>query len=232
MASSKLKAKTLDRTTLYYGKFEYRVVLKSPHMFYSWNCKTIDDFRNRIAEICEDYDANTDNPNWMTWRRPRPQVELWEYELLENIFNLSKKYKLKQDFTLRRENTTCCIYTSNNKLLKEVMKFAPDAKVDQVVLMPTGTMTFKKEPPAKYRAYTSNRKMSMNFKEEFNDYLARTPDVSPSNAFYTYLQRPTVTHVPWLWDKYYIDYNDEKNLMMIMLMFPGMIGKKYKLEKK
>jgi hypothetical protein len=89
-------------------------------------------------------------------------------------------------------------------------------------------MLFKREPPAKYRAYTTNGKMPSDFKESFMDYITRTPDVRPSSSFMNYFGRRNT----YLWDKYYIDYDDEKNLMMIMLMFPGMIGKKYKLEKK
>ena len=233
MASSKLKAKTVERTALYYGKYEYRAVVNSPNMFYTWSCKTIDQFKSRIQEITLEYEQNSDKPNWLTWRRPKPIIEDWEYELIENVLNLEQKYKIKQDFTLRREGNNCCIYTSNKKLLTEVLSFAPDAKVDQVVLMPTGVLVFKREPPAKYRAYMSNRKMPLDFKEDFIEYMNRTPDIRPSNAFYTYLHRSSNGHYPpWLWDKYYIDYDDEKNLMMMTLMFPGMIGKKFKLEKK
>lgn len=227
MASSNLKAKSLDRTALYYGKFEYRVVVNSPNMFYSYSCKTIDEYKNRIIEICEDYDNNM-----YRWRK-KPIVEDWEYELIENIINLEQTYKIKKDYTLRRENTTCCIYTSNLKLVNEVLGFAPNATINRVNLMPTGVMLFKRTPPAKYRVYMSNNKMPADFKEELLSYIARTPDVTPSNAFYDYLQRTTKFHYQsYLWDKYYVDYNDDKNLMMMTLMFPGMIGKKFKLEQK
>lgn len=232
MASSKSTVKSADRTTLYYGKFEYRVVLKSPHMFYSWYCKTEDDFRKRINEILEEYKQHESEPNWFNWRRPKPNVEDWEYALIGNLLSLVTKYKAKKDFTSRRENTSWCIYTSNPDIVKELLSYKPDAEVTHVNLMPAGVMTFKKEPPAAYRAYMSNSKMASGFKEDFLEYAKRTPDLRPSNAFYTYLHRSNNYYPPYLWDKYYIDYDDEKNLMMMMLMFPGMIGKKFKLEKK
>lgn len=226
MASSNLNAKLIDRTTLYYNKYEYRVVVKSPHMFYTWYCDTIDDFRERITEATNEFD------NSKLYRfRPRP-IEDWEYELIENILDLQQKYKSTKELTCRREGQSCCIYTSDIKIVNKILSFYPEAETNQVTLMPTGVMTFKREPPAKYRAYTTNKKMPVGFKEEFIEYLNRTPDIKPSDSFYAYLHRPSQYHLPWLWDKYYIDYNDEKNLMMIMLMFPGMIGKKYKLEKK
>lgn len=228
MVSSKLKAKSVDRTTLYFNKFEYRVVLISPNMYYSWNCKTIDDYRTRIAEACSDYDSNK---SFMRWR-PKPLVEDWEYELIEKILNLGQKYIVKKDLSFRREHTKCAIYTSNTNIIKEILSFAPDAKITQVSLMPTGVMTFKRDPPAKYRAYMTNIAVSDTFKEEMAEYLARTPDVKPSDALYTFLHRLHKYPRIYLWDSYYVDYNDDKNLMMMTLMFPGAIGKRYKLEKK
>jgi hypothetical protein len=228
MASLKSKAKTTSRPSLYYGKYEYKVVVKSPHMYYTWGCKTIDDYRNRIITVCEEYDSS----RMYRWR-PRPDVEDWEYDLIEKLLNLATKYKEKVEYTTRRENKSFGIYTSNVKIVKEVLSFKPDAEITQISLMPQGVLTFKREPPAKYRAYTTNNKMPIDFKEEMKKYLARTPDVKPSNAFYEFLHRTTkFSYSPWLWSSYYLDYNDDKNLMMMTLMFPGMIGKNYKLEKK
>ena len=218
MASSKLKAKPLDRTTLYYGKFEYRVVVKN-----------IDEYRQRIDEECSYCDAHPSTSQW----RPRPDVEDWEYQLIENIFNLEKKYKVKQDYTVRREGKCRNIYTSNINIVNEILSFKPDVEITQVNLMPTGIKYFKRTPPSKYRAYMTNNKMSSEFKTDMLQYLSRTPDVRPSEAFFTFLNRISkYGYDAYLWDTYFVDYDDDKNLMMMMLMFPGAIGKKYKLEQK
>ena len=227
MASSKLKAKSIDRTSLYYGKFEYRLVVKSPNMFYSWSCKNIDEYKARILEICEDYETK----NIRYWR-PKPNPSDEEYELIENLLNLQTKYRLKQDFTFRRENETCNVYTSNVKIIKEVLSFYPNAEIARVDLAPAGTKYFKKDPPAKFRAYMTNNKVPAEFKQDMIAYLNRTSDVQASNAFYTYLNRSNHHYQTWLWDTYFVDYNDERNLTMMHLMFPGAIGRTYKLEKK
>ena len=232
MESFKLKAKTVERSTLYYSKYEYRVELASPHMFYIWNCKTIADYKATIARICASYDENEGNLKWLSWRNPKPVVEDWEYNLIENILNLNTKYKPKTDFTTRRENTKYCIYTSNIALVNEVVAFSPLADVSQVKLMPAGTITFKREPPAKYRTYMTGDKMPSSFKEEMFAYLERTPDVKPSSAFTVYLMRRNAYSYHYLQSTYFVDYNDDKNLMMMMLLFPGAIGKSFKLEKK
>lgn len=149
MASFNLKAKVVDRTALFYNKFEYRAVIKSPHMFYSWNCKNIDDYRAKIKEIVDEYEANDGNDKWFSWRRPKPEVSIEEYELIDSLLRLEQKYT-KKVLTFRRENQSCTVYTSNVNIVKEILAFAPDAQLSQVSLMPTGVLTFKKDPPAKY----------------------------------------------------------------------------------
>jgi hypothetical protein len=219
-----LETKSIDRPKLYYNKYEYRVSIKSPHMYFSNTCKTIDEYRQLISDIVNGV------KKYYTWR-PTPNVQDWEYELIDKTLTLISKNK--SALTARRENNTCNIYTNDTSIVKEIMSFYPNAVVTHVTLMPTGVMTFKKDPPAAYRAYLSNKSMPPEFKQEFLDYLGRTPDVVPSGSFYTYLNRPgRYQYQCHLWDRYYIDYNDDKNLMMITLMFPGIIGKKYKLEKK
>lgn len=231
MESLKLKVDLIDRTALYFNKHKYRAVIYTPHLFYSYNCKTPDAFRKRIDEICKEYDDNGEN--WYRWRKPRPDVQLEEYIIISGLICLKQKYKNSDEVTFRRENNTCCVYASDISVLNEIASFHPNATFNQVSLMPAGVKVFKRNPPAKYRAYMSNAKMPVDFKEEMLSYLQRTPDVRPSDSFYTYLNR-NVRHnyQSYLWDTYFVDYDDDKNLMMMMLMFPGMVGKTYKLEKK
>lgn len=227
-----MKAKEVNRTNLYYGKYEYRLVVTSPHMFYSWSCNTIDDYKQRIKEVCDDFDASGIERG-RAWRHAKPEVTDEEYQLIENLLNLPNKYTIKKDFTFRREGKNCNVYTSNTNIVKEVLSFYPNAEIAKVDLAPTGIKYFKKDPPAKYRTYMSNNKTSPDFKQDMLDYMKRTPDIYASNAFYTFLKRPYHYHYKvWLWNSYFVDYNDEKNLTMMKLLFPEAIGKTYKLEKK
>jgi len=224
MASLKLETKTIDRPKLYYNKYEYRASIKSPNMYFSNACKNIDEYRELINDIL------SGTKNYYGWR-PKPNVQDWEYELIDRVLTLISKNK--KVLTARRENETCNIYTNDADVIKEILSFYPKAILTQVSLMPTGVMTFKKDPPAAYRAYLSNKLMPYEFKQEFLEYMSRTPDIVPSSSFYTWLNRPSkFQYNCYVWDKHYIDYNDDTNLMMMTLMFPGMIGKNYKLEKK
>lgn len=230
MASLKLKVDVVERTALYFNKHEYRAVIQTPNMFYSHHCKTPDKFRERIDAVCKEYDSFGEQIRY--WRRPKPEVDLDEFIIISGLIYFKQKYKNTDVVTFRNEGNSCAIYTSDINILNEVASFAPYAACAKVSLMPAGVMVFKRNPPAKYRAYLSNKQMPIDFKTDMLEYLARTPDITPSSSFYTYLQRANYRYATYLWDKYYVDYNDDKNLMMMTLMFPGMIGKTYKLEKK
>ena len=96
-----------------------------------------------------------------------------------------------------------------------------------------GIKYFKNDPPANYRAYMTSNQMPADFKADMVEYLERTPDIRPSKSFENFLAPNRYHHSTiWLWSNYFVDYDDERNLMMMHLMFPSAIGKTYKLEKK
>ena len=228
MALSKLVIKTLDRPNLFFNKFVYRVnVTGVPSVHRINKCTNIQDYIDYIDKLYADWESSNQRyPNG--WYRTPPSSSDIDLIRVENLIGLMQKYNDKSLVTYRSENNTVCVYTSDLALAKEFADTLSVGLLTQVNPMPTGVMLFKREPPAKYRAYTTNNKMSLDFKESFVAYLERTPDVKPSSSFKNSFTR----RYNYLWDKYYVDYDDEKNLMMMMLMFPGLIGKKYKLEKK
>jgi len=232
MASSNLVIKTVDRTNLFFNKFGYRVNVSGiPSSFFIQKCVTIDDYVQRIEDNYRIWEEQSKRYSHHWYRQPLSPDEI-DLEKIGNLLTLIHRYKDKSLVTYRHEHENISVYTSDLSIAKLFAEKLGVSVITQVALAPDGVKLFKREPPAKYRAYTTNNKMSGEFKQEFLEYLSRTPDINPSDAFYTYLRRNTQNYHCWLWDTYFIDYNDEKNLMMIMLMFPGMIGKKYKLEKK
>ena len=131
-------------------------------------------------------------------------------------------------------STTWCDVEWENKYLYSVNRtnsVTKKASALQAEKSPDGIKYFKRTPPANYRVYMANRRAYESFKDDMNSYLSRTPDMVPNSTFTKFLNRPT-RYSPHLWDGYYLDYNDDRNLMMLHLMFPGLLGKTYKLEKK
>jgi hypothetical protein len=228
MALSKLVIKTLDRTNLFFNKFMYRInVTGVPSVHRINKCTNIQDYIDHIDKLYADWEQSKERYPHGWYRTPQSSTEL-DLTRIENLIGLMQKYNDKSLITYRCENSTVSVYTSDLALAKEFADTLSVGLLTQVNPMPTGVMLFKRSPPAKYRAYMTNNKVPPDFKENFVAYLERTPDVKPSSLFRNYFVR----RYTFLWEKYYVDYDDEKNLMMMMLMFPGMIGKKFKLEKK
>ena len=228
MALSKLVIKTLDRPNLFFNKFIYRVnVTGVPNARWVLKCPTILEYIDRINDRYAEWEQSKQRYPHGWYRNPPSSAEI-DSVRIENLIELMQKYNDKTIVKYRNENSTVSVYTSDLVIAKEFANTLSIGLLTQVNVMPTGIMLFKRTPPAKYRAYATNRKMPPDFNESFVAYLERTPDVKPSGSFRNSFTR----RYTYLWDRYYVDYDDEKNLMMMMLMFPGMIGKKYKLEKK
>ena len=228
MALSKLVIKKIDRPNLFFNKFTYSInVTGVPNAHWVPKCPTILEYIDRINDRYADWEQSKERYPHGWYRNPPSSAEI-DSVRIGNLIELMQKYNDKTIVKYRNEHDTVSVYTSDLDIAKEFTNTLSIGLLTQVNVMPAGIMLFKREPPAKYRAYTTSNKMPTDFKESFIAYLERTPDVKPSSSFRNYFAR----RYNYLWNKYYVDYNDEKNLMMMMLMFPGMIGKKYKLEKK
>jgi hypothetical protein len=229
MASSKLLIKKLDRTSLFFNKFAYRVIIHSvPSVSWVHKCANIQDYIDVIDDKYRVWEeTNQRYPS--SWYRIPTKSEDLDLIRIENLIDLMQTYNDKSVVSYRKEYESLSVYTTDLKLAKVFADKLSIGIITEVDPMPTGVMLFKRQPLKKYRAYVTNNKMPNEFKQEFLAYLEKTPDVKPSAAFAGYFSRARQTY---LWDKYFVDYDDEKNLMMMMLMFPGMIGKKFKLEKK
>lgn len=228
MALSKLVIKTLDRTNLFFNKFAYRVNIHSvPGVERVHKCANIQAYVDIIDDKYRVWEETHKRyPN--SWYRTPAKSSDLDLTRIENLIDLMHTYTDKSVVHYRKEYQTLSVYTTDLDIAKIFADKLSVGLITEVNPMPTGVMLFKREPPAKYRAYTTNDKMPADFKENFVAYLERTPDIKPSAS----LKSCLVGRNTWLWDTYFVDYDDERNLMMMMLMFPGMIGKKYKLEKK
>ena len=228
MALSKLVIKKLDRTSLFFNKFAYRVIIHSvPSVSWVHKCANIQDYIDVIDDKYRVWEeTNQRYPS--SWYRIPTKSEDLDLIRIENLIDLMQTYNDKSVVSYRKEYESLSVYTTDLKIAKVFADKLSIGIITEVDPMPTGVMLFKRQPLKKYRAYVTNNKMPNEFKQEFLAYLEKTPDIRPSSSLMSYFAGRNT----WLWDRYYLDYDDEKNLMMMMLMFPGMIGKKYKLEKK
>jgi hypothetical protein len=222
-ALSTSKVKVVDRKTLYFGKFSYKVDVRTKELYYTHWARDINEYREQILERVGDQDRN----------RYAKKIDpgVIDYPLVEKYLNFKQKYKNNKNLVgFRNEGDVAGIYTNDLAIINEVLAFSPKSEVVQVNPMPTGVMYFKRTPPANYRVYCKNSRQTSSTRQDIVEYLQRTPDLSPNKA----LARALSQTWPNMWthDGQYIDYNDDRNLVMMHLMFPGILGKSYKLEKK
>lgn len=231
MASSKSTIKVVEKTQLYFNKYSYKATATTTGIYYVSSAKTMADFTQLVMDRYEEWDTHKGRYPHGWYREPTPLAD-HNLVLIEQIIDIKNSLK-GSDVRFRHEYQTFSLYTNDEKLIKRLINDS-NWSIEQANVSPEGIKYFKKDPPAKFRTYLTNNKVDPNFISEMIDYLDRTSDMSASDAFYTWLRRGKrhVYNYCWLNSFHFIDYNDEKNLMMMHLMFPGAIGKTYKLEKK
>lgn len=230
MVLSKL-VKEIDKTELFFKKYQYKATISAEGVFYIRGCKTMDRFMHLVTSRYEEWKTTKDRyPRG--WYREPLSPEDHDLELIEDLINI-KANLIGADVRFRHENNSFSIYTNDDKLIQLLVNHDIRWTFEKAVVSPQGVKYFKKEPPAKFRTYMTGNKVKGDFCQEMIEYLNRTPDLYASNAFYEWLHRRGMYgNYVWLWNNHFIDYNDERNRMMMHLMFPNAIGTTYKLEKK
>lgn len=231
MALSKL-VKEIDKTELFFRKYQYKASITTIGVYWVRVSKTIEKFNNLVTRRYEEWEAQKDRyPNG--WYRAPTRLADHDLFLIENLITLKNNLK-DTDTRFRHEHETFSLYTNDQSLIDLLIKHDDRWFIEKANVSPDGVKYFKKNPPAKYRAYMTSNKVKAEFSQEMLEYLNRTPDLIPCKALEEWLHRRSsyrYSHV-WLWETHFIDYNDERNLMMLKLMFPEAIGRTYKLEKK
>lgn len=231
MASSKSTIKRVLKTQLYFNKYRYKATITTLGMYWVRSAKSLADFTTLVENRYSEWEEHKGKYPYGWYRQPE-KIENHDLILIEEVINL-KNSLATSDVRYRTENDNFSIYTNDEKLIK---RLSTNKKwmIEEVEASPAGVKYFKKDPPAKFRTYLTNNKVDPNFISEMIDYLDRTSDMFASNAFYDWLKRGRrhAYNYCWVNSFHFVDYNDEKNLMMLHLLFPGAIGKTYKLEKK
>lgn len=219
MVSIKLKVE--NKTTKYYGKFDYK--LKITHRNLRWT-HTTDNAAD--AKALYDFDVKSFGRefNYLPWQDE-------DLKVFKKIFKLKNKLPDDKSITFRREGDSLSLYSNDLDLLKTYAKGFKNVSFSRCEPSPDGVKYFINEPPAKYRVYASNKRIALQDKLDLVDYLQRTTKAKPSPSFNGFLLHPS-PHYLWLYSGYFIDLEDESILTMFRIQYPDMIGKVYKLEKK
>lgn len=218
------KLKTEIKTQLYFNQFIYKLKFKHPNLRYARDVKTFGGYLIEIKTRFERAAAQS-------WHSTPQNLTNKQESKIKHFINFRQKYiKDKENIRFRQEGDRIAIYANDINILKEVYKFMPDAALYKADVSPDGIKYFVGDPPAKFRVHMRNKQTTPEFKDDFIQYLSRTPDLKPNSVFRRFLK--SQNYYIWLSETCYIDCNDEANILMLRLMFPNEVGKVYKLEKK
>ena len=228
MALSKLPQKRSDgiefidvRTSLYYNKYKYRARVYIEGITATWWAKDEDDLKDIIQR--------------RRWKHA-DQGQLLKY--INWAANLPPKNKT---YTIRLEGGIGAIFSNDLDFLKTIESIGAVVdytEVDQSV--PVGVKYFVKEPKYKYRFYLKSKRVKDTFAKDLKSFINRYKNtdtvIVPSPALRTWLGREGKSNYSWMHhycsSSFFIDYNDESTLTLFILLFDGMISKRYKLEKR
>ncbi len=233
MALLKLKQKRNDgvsyidnRGSLYYSKHRYRARVHATGVNVLWFAKDEKDLINRLKGHPKRF-ANADEGT------------------LIKIFNwINANPKKKCNYALRIESNVAAFFSNDLDFLKTLE--TTGAEIDYTEIdesIPEGTKYFVNEPKHKYRVYLKSKRMPEDFNEKLRDFFARyektDTKMSPSRALRDWIKPVPSNLTSWAsWKRrycsssYFFDYDNESTLTLFMLVFDGIISKKFKLEKR
>ena len=218
------------RNTLYYDKFRYRARFHCAGLELIWWSNSEDEIQKRFNEQKKRFK----NANLVS---------------VKQFFNWKKNNQaLKFDKArIRIEGGVAAIFSNNLAYLKTLEglgAIVDYTEVDNSV--PEDTKYFLKEPKYKYRFHLKSKRVKDDFALKLAEWVDRYQGtntvIQPSKALNVWLTEAkrikkgfgTMSSWRMLWTSshYYIEYDDESTLTLFMLMFDGMVHRKYKLLKR
>lgn len=219
------------RDRAFYNKYTFRARLSIDGIRFTSFAKKPEDLRKRLASI-------KNSSSVQELKSARSNVEL-----LCDFIEWRNKCTKDKTAMLRVEQNTAAVFSNDLSLLHELTKFSQHAIVDFTearTAQYTGVKYFVNEPKHKFRIYLKSKRIDSysNFHLELNDLLERNQDLHPCPSLDIWLKDGIYTnkHAYWRYQftksSYFIDYDEESTLSYLSLMYDGILGKKYKLEKR
>lgn len=215
------------RTTLYYGKYTYKATIHVKGAGLLWHVKTIDDIDiNKISRYQRNRFKDADFS-------ALKQYMQWKIDSTTN----------KKEFRVRSEGSKISVFSNDIDYLRTLdTALSTTIKYYQVEdAIARDTKYFVKEPKYKHRIYLKTKRVPPEFGKTLHEmcerYAGTANEICPSSATRRWLNAClNVTTQAWYTNYcssgYSFDFNDESTVSLFSLMFPGMISRVLKLEKR
>ena len=140
------------------------------------------------------------------------------------------------ELSVRREANVIAIFSNNLSDLERIATYSEAKNIDYTeAIVPTkipGVKTFVRDPKHKFRVYMKEATVPDTFASEIYTFLERNTDMFPSRSLRQWYSPNRSWGQKYLYNTFFIDFDDEIKLSYLGLMFSEYIGEFYKLEKR
>jgi len=216
MDLSKLKLEY--RNTLFYKKYLYRANMKVPGIYWF--------IRN--SRNLEKYEHN-----YQLYKKQNSKNLPYEDKQVQIIIDIVRKSKKDDSIAIRIDNSSISLYSNNLSEIEAIVNsLGVKAEFYKAELVGERVIKFKTTPPAKYRVFFKNGRVTREEKRMLWEYIQANPEIKPSPSTKTWLQRE-YSWAPEVWvsSNYHINLDSEKIMTYMYLKYSNILGENYKLEK-
>lgn len=215
------------RENAYYNKYDYRLRINVPCIRYTWYCKSTEDLEKRIRG---------EKVGWSRIRTDDLPIVIEHAEALKTIITLQHSRKQTKNLGLRVEGNTVAFFSNDLQVLKDIETLMGTQYTGDYTMVQTsqysGVKEFVNQPKHKYRVYLRSKLVEEKIVNDLRDMFKRTPNLYPSPALKSWLNKNHSWYHRWVTASHFIDYDDESTISYLALMHGEVLGKKYKLEKR
>jgi len=189
-------------------------------LYWAHGICTIEDYIHVVKDVI------FEDRSW----RGKVKLEEIDFDLVEKIILFKNKHSAECIY--RHEGDKIAVFTNDIAILQEMLSIQSDVKLTELLLSPAGVKYFKNDPPSKYRVYLKSKRITDDERDSLLTFLERTDIVEGCDGLRRNLSSSVNYRNSWVHTGQFIGYNEESTLTYFSLLFSGLVGKSYKLEKK
>ena len=211
----------------YWDKFKYRARCKLPGVRFTYYAKNIEEWKERV---------NKGSYGFRSRLSDKEKDEMLQHETtIEKFLELKKEFKTSKKGTIRIEGDITAVFSNDLQFLHSLKTWMNNIDFTEVQKSEfAGVKQFVNEPAHKYRIYLKSKRIDNSLCKDLRDFFIRQPKLNPSKAFKAWFNLTLANQWKsrFLSSSYFIEYDDESTLSYLALLYPDILGRRYKLEKR
>lgn len=238
MSKPKFKINQIDRTTLYFNKWDSRVKIEVYAIGYTKYYRNSSHFMLSVKQQQETYKREGYMRDY-TFQHITKDISDTAFLSNKTFTELSDEVGNK--IKINRSTHSIFLYfnlsdtDTLNKILNAVQTVGLTIEqCDNITETHPDIIYTNSEPEKKYRLYSKSRSLSNieSYRSELRDFFVANPGITPSPSFDKWMTNYTTK---WSWDysaiksSFYVEYDLPANHVLISLCFPELVGKQFQM---